>query len=261
MTWPAGSTSGAVIAKRACRRLELPSDTIDGNTMTNPAILRLTNRHTGEVLEIRREERNGETVFGLRGTLPAHRQGPPLHIHHLEDEEGTITAGTLSAEVRGQRLTLEPGEVVQLPHGVPHRWWNDGDQPLAFEGYTHPAVDLDRYLQAVFEVMNASPANRPSLFYLAHIALRHRRTQSVLVMPRAIQAVLFRVVVVLGALLGRYRGTEWPGCPARCTGAPEAAAIIASGKSSSAGRRPPEMPPPVALDHFERGAAQGPRSA
>ena len=188
---------------------------------TNPMALRLHNRHTGEILEISREIRDGEVVFRLSGTLPPHRQGPPRHIHYLEDEEGLVTAGTLSAELDGGRLTFGPGETVRLPRGVPHRWWNDGDQLLAFEGYTRPAVDLDRYLHAVFEVLNAGEPNRPPLFYLAHVALRHRRTQTVLVMPPAIQAVLFRVVVAVGTILGRYRGTEWPGCPARCTGAPE----------------------------------------
>jgi hypothetical protein len=76
------------------------------------------------------------------------------------------------------------------------------------------------YLQAVFEVVNAGPKNRPPLFYMAHVALRHRRTQTALGMARPLQAILFRAVVVLGTLLGRYRGSEWPGCPARCAGAP-----------------------------------------
>ncbi len=183
--------------------------------------LRLENQHTGEVLEFRRRKLDGVAVFELRGTLPAHRAGPPMHIHHLEDEEGRVTAGTLSAEVGGQRLDAGPGSTVRLPRGVPHRWWNAEDQPLAFEGLVIPAVDLDRYLQAVFEVMNAGSPDRPPLFYLAHVALRHRRTQSVLVLPRPLQAILFRVVVAIGTLLGRYRGTDWPGCPARCTGAPE----------------------------------------
>lgn len=188
--------------------------------MTIPSsVLRLTNRHTGEILDISRERRDGEEVFKLWGTLPPHREGPPLHIHHLEDEIGVITAGSLSAEMDGRRLTCGQGETVTLPRGVPHRWWNDGDVPLVFEGYTRPAVDLDRYLQAIFEVMNAGPSGRPNLFYLAHVALRHRRTQSVLVMPPPVQAVLFRVIVMLGTALGRYRGTDWPGCPARCTGA------------------------------------------
>jgi len=198
------------------------------NPMTTPpTTLRLTNRHTGEVLEIRREMSDGAQVFGLWGTLPPHRQGPPLHIHYFEDEEGSIVAGTLSAEVDGRRVTAGPGETVRLPRGIPHRWWNDGDQPLVFEGRTRPAVDLDRYLQAVFDVMNAGAPNRPPLFYIAYVDLRHRRTQAVLIMPGVIQAVVFRAVVIVGAILGRYRGTEWPGCPERCTGAPAPATLNA----------------------------------
>lgn len=188
-----------------------------------PAPLRLENRHTGEVLELCRRRRNGESYLELRGTLPAHRAGPPLHVHFLEDEEGVVTAGTLSAVVGGRRLDAGRGERVRLPRGVPHRWWNGGEEPLGFDGEVRPAVDLDRYLQAVFEVANAGPENRPPLFYMAHVVLRHRRTQAVFVLPRPLQALVFRVAFGLGTLLGRYRGTDWPGCPARCTGAPEIA--------------------------------------
>lgn len=158
-------------------------------------------------------------MFGLRGSMPGRRDGPPMHVHHLENEEARIVAGTLSAEIGGQRVTVGPGETVRLPRGVPHRWWN-GDQTLIFEGYAHPAVDFDRYLQAVFEVMNAGTPHRPPLFYIAHLALRHRRTQNVLLMPAPVQTVFFALLVAIGTLLGRYRGTDWPGCPARCTGAP-----------------------------------------
>lgn len=185
-----------------------------------PAALRLENRHTGEVLELLRRRHGDEVILELRGTLPPHRDGPPLHIHYCEDEEGTVTAGTLSAEVGGRRVDATAGQSVSLPRGVPHRWWNEANEPLAFDGRARPVVDLDRYLQAVFDVMNAGPKDRPSVIYLAHVALRHRETQSVLIMPAPIQAVVFRLAFVLGRLLGRYRGNEWPGCPARCPGAP-----------------------------------------
>lgn len=184
------------------------------------AWLRLENRHTGEILELRRRRVNGALMLDLRGSLPAHQQGPPLHIHYLEDEDGFVTAGTLSAVVGGQRIDASPGQSVQLPRGVPHRWWNQGGVPLAFEGHVRPLVDLDCYLQAIVEVVNAGPRNRPPLFHMAHVVLRHRRTQAALIMWPPLQAVLFRFALVLGTLLGRYRGTEWPGCPARCTGAP-----------------------------------------
>lgn len=201
-------------------RLTMTSDAVAGPGMAAAPHLRLENRHTGEVLTLRRLYRDGRLILELRGSLPAHRDGPPLHVHYVENEEGLVTAGVLAAEVGGTRIEAHPGETVHLPRGVPHRWWNAGEGTLEFEGSTHPVADLDRYLQAMFEVMNAGAPNRPPLFYLAHAALRHRRTQAVLVMPVAVQAVLFRVVVAIGTLLGRYRGSEWPGCPVRCTGAP-----------------------------------------
>jgi len=186
------------------------------------APLVLENRHTGERLALRRVRRGAEVWIELSGSLPPHREGPPMHIHFAENEEGHITAGTLSAVVDGRPLTAGPGASTRIPMGAPHRWWNAGDETLVFGGYAKPAVDLDRYLQGVFDVMNAGPPGRPPLFYLAHVALRHRRTQAVLVMPAPLQAVLFRVLVALGTLLGRYRGDDWPGAPARCPGAPPA---------------------------------------
>ncbi len=183
----------------------------------------LENRHTGERLALSRVKRGDEVWLKLKGSLPPHREGPPLHIHFAEDEEGQVMSGTLSAVVDGRKITAGPGDSAPLPRGSAHRWWNEGDEPLEFLGYARPVVDLDRYLQAVFEVINAGPEGRPPLFYLAHVALRHRRTQAVLIMPRPVQAVLFRVIVAIGTVLGRYRGNDWPGCPTRCLGAPSGA--------------------------------------
>ena len=186
------------------------------------ATLRLEHRHTGEVLELRRYREHGVPLLEIRGHSSRAPYGPPtarpLSWRTRKDWWSPARCPRSSAADAWMR---DPVQSVQLPRGIPHRWWNEGDAPLAFVGRARPVVDLDRYLQAVFEVMNASPPNRPSLFYLAHLSLRHRRTQAVLLMPRAVQAVLFPLVVALGTLLGRYRGTDWPGCPARCTGAPE----------------------------------------
>jgi hypothetical protein len=165
-------------------------------------------------------KKGDEVWLELKGLLPPHREGPPLHIHYAEDEEGRVRSGRISAVLDGRQITAGPGESVRFPRGSAHRWWNEGDEPLVFEGYARPVVDLDRCLQAIFEVVNAGPNGKPSLFYIAHAALRHRRTQAVLIMPRPIQAVLFRVAVLVGTVLGRYRGDDWPGCPSRCADAP-----------------------------------------
>jgi photosystem II stability/assembly factor-like uncharacterized protein len=70
-------------------------------TMTPVAPLVLESRHTGERLALLRVEREGETWLEIKGSLPAHSEGPPLHVHAHEDEEGYVVAGTLSAIVGG----------------------------------------------------------------------------------------------------------------------------------------------------------------
>ena len=60
--------------------------------------LRLENRRTGEILRMRRaHDAQGRIVVILEGTLPPGADGPPLHVHIQEREEGFVKAGTLGA--------------------------------------------------------------------------------------------------------------------------------------------------------------------
>jgi quercetin dioxygenase-like cupin family protein len=183
--------------------------------------LKLVNRHTGETLRLRRvASEHGQLVLTIEGTLPAGSQGPPPHIHFHQVEEGTIIAGTLGAKVDGKIITIPAGQDASFPAGSVHSWWNAGDVLLEFSGRAIPAGDLDQFLQGVFAVLNASPTGRPSLFYLAHVLWRHRHSQVIVTPPLAIQRLLFPLVIAVGQLLGKYRGTEWPGSPESCPGAP-----------------------------------------
>jgi hypothetical protein len=182
--------------------------------------LRLKNRHTGEILLIRRvRDAQGQIILKLNGTLPPGTGGPPLHVHLLEHESGIAQAGTLGALVSGEKIVVPTGGTVDLPAGVRHKWWNAGNDVLEFNGQAVPAVDLDRFLQALFAVLNASDG-RPPIFYLAHVLWRHRKTQVVCVPPQAIQRLVFPVVLMIGRVLGKYRGSSWPGSPESCPGAP-----------------------------------------
>jgi len=181
--------------------------------------LRLENRHTGEILVMRRiRDAQGQVVLTLDGTLPPGTSGPPLHVHFHEHEQGIVKAGTLGAQIGTDKFVVPAGGTVVLPAGRPHRWWNAGDDLLEFSGHVVP-VDLDRYLQAVFAVLNASNG-RPPIFYLAHVLWRHRDTQLLSIPPPAIQRILLPVVLIIGRILGKYRGSSWPGSPESCPGAP-----------------------------------------
>jgi len=109
-------------------------------------VLRLENRHTGEILRMRRvHDAQGQIVLTLDGSLPARASGPPLHVHFHEHEEGIVRAGTLGAQVGTEKIIVPAGGTAVLPAGLPHRWWNAGDDLLEFSGQVVPAVDLDRY--------------------------------------------------------------------------------------------------------------------
>jgi hypothetical protein len=181
----------------------------------------LENRHTGEILRMRRvHDAQGQIVLTLDGSLPPRASGPPLHVHFHEHEEGIVKAGTLGAQVGTEKINVPAGGTAVLPAGLPHRWWNAGDDLLEFSGQVVPAVDLDRYLQAVFAVLNASSNGRPSIFHFAHVLWRHRDTQLLSAPPAAIQRIVLPVLLFIGRILGKYRGSSWPGSPESCPGAP-----------------------------------------
>jgi mannose-6-phosphate isomerase-like protein (cupin superfamily) len=183
--------------------------------------LRLENRHTGEILRMQRvRDSEGQTILALDGSLPPRADGPPLHIHFHQREEGIVKAGTLGAQVGTEKIIVPTGGTAVLPAGVVHKWWNGGDDLLELSGRVIQAGDLDRYLQAIFAVLNASPSGRPSIFYIAHVAWRHRHTQALAIPPRAIQRVIFPLILFVGRVLGKYRGSSWPGSPESCLGAP-----------------------------------------
>jgi mannose-6-phosphate isomerase-like protein (cupin superfamily) len=183
--------------------------------------LLLENRHTGESLRLRRVREGDQVVLEIEGGLPPHREGPPLHIHVGQREEGVVVRGRLSGHVGARAVTITAGESALFPAGVPHRWWNEGDEPLGFKGKVVPAGDLDRFLQAVFAISNAGSLGRPSPFHMAHVLYRHRGTQRLAKMPGWVSRGVLPLVILIGRLLGQYPAEGWPGAPQLCPGAPE----------------------------------------
>jgi hypothetical protein len=72
--------------------------------------LRLENRHTGEILRMSRvRDSAGQTILALDGSLPPREDGPPLHIHFHQREEGIVKAGTLGAQVGTEKIIVPTG--------------------------------------------------------------------------------------------------------------------------------------------------------
>ena len=65
--------------------------------------------------------------------------GPPMHIHHREDEIFLVVEGRISYCVNGEWTEVGPGGVVYLPREVPHRYRNVGETPSRHWVITTPS--------------------------------------------------------------------------------------------------------------------------
>ena len=65
------------------------------------------------------KEESGGAVGMFEGVVPA-GEGPPIHVHHNEDEVIHVLEGTYRFWLDGAVTTRGPGQAIFLPRGVPH---------------------------------------------------------------------------------------------------------------------------------------------
>lgn len=145
----------------------------------------------------------GDRLEGENMVAPG--AGPPMHVHHFEDEGFTVLEGRLGYQVHGQPPGFaEEGGSVDFPAGVPHRFWNAGDGPLRCAGYVEPAGNTEYFLGALFESQRRSGGHRPNLLDAAYLCRRYRSEFGFMMMPGMVQQILFPILIGIGRVLGRY---------------------------------------------------------
>jgi len=55
--------------------------------------------------------------------------GPPLHVHHRQEETIHVLSGRFKVRVGDELHVLEPGGFAYLPSGLPHTFLNLTDEP------------------------------------------------------------------------------------------------------------------------------------
>jgi quercetin dioxygenase-like cupin family protein len=153
----------------------------------------------GEYLEIRNEVSPGK--------------GPPMHVHHLQEEGVTVERGTMAyLELGGEERRAGPGESVVFAPGVAHRFWNAGDDQLVGTGFVRPPDNLEHFLTEIYASTARNGGERPGLFDAAYLTRRYRDEFGMLTIPMPVQRLLFPVILAVGKALGKHR---------RFAGAPE----------------------------------------
>jgi quercetin dioxygenase-like cupin family protein len=169
---------------------------------------------------IGRDER-GE-YLEIRNTV-APGAGPPMHVHHLQEEGLTVERGTMGYQVLGEEeRRAGPGESATFAPGVAHRFWNAGEDELVCTGFARPPDNLEYFLTEIYASMRRNGGKRPGAFDGAYLSRRYRDEFGMLAVPRPVQRFLFPVVVAVGRALGWDRRFADAPEPVR-RGAPDAA--------------------------------------
>lgn len=82
----------------------------------------------GAVLVAGGEATGGAVSFVVHPLAPR-ALGSPVHTHRDEDEWSFVLQGEVGVELAGQVHLARPGDLVLKPRGVPHAFWNPGDEP------------------------------------------------------------------------------------------------------------------------------------
>jgi quercetin dioxygenase-like cupin family protein len=159
----------------------------------------------------RRRDERGEYLEGHNTVAPG--TGPPMHVHHLQEESLTVERGTLGYQRKGEAQQIAaPGETVTFPPGDAHRFWNAGDDELVCTGLIRPPDNVEYFLGEIFASMKRHGGKRPGIFDAAYLSHRYRGEFEILEAPTPIRRLVFPVIAAVGTLLGLHR---------RFAGAPE----------------------------------------
>ena len=74
-------------------------------------------------------ETTGGAFSLVEHPLPPRALGAPVHTHRNEDEYSYVLEGRIGVQLGDQVQEAGPGELVFKPRGVPHAFWNAGDEP------------------------------------------------------------------------------------------------------------------------------------
>ena len=150
------------------------------------------------------DETRGEAVV-IETRLQPHGFVASAHVHPRQEERFSVVTGAVGFKLGRERLVAVPGDVVIVPAGTPHRFWNAGDGVARFVCDIRPALQFESLLETMFALAEAGKTNRkgmPGLLRLAVIADAHFDTVRLPFPPAIVQ----RLGLALGAPLGRALG-------------------------------------------------------
>ncbi len=175
---------------------------VAGDTLDNPV--------TGEFGVLAKAPWEGEDR-SFEGELSVQPGGAVIgeHVHHNFEERFTVTSGQITFRLDGSESVAEPGDVVEIPSGHWHDWWNAGEEQATALVYVSEGDRFLQMIETIWGLARDGYTNSKGLPDPLQLAMFATEFHDVLVLrrpPAAIQSLLFGLLRPIARARG-YRGT------------------------------------------------------
>ena len=137
---------------------------MDMTDLASPERFRSYPRHEGRpfwflgtLVHIRASTAETNGAFTLIEQLAPAGFGPPLHVHHIEDELFYVLEGAVRFRCGDRDVRVESGGTLFLPKGVPHAFRVEGTEAARLLQFTSPG-GFDQLVETI-----GAPAPAPTL--------------------------------------------------------------------------------------------------
>ena len=124
----------------------------------------------GDRLNVLLDGEDTDGAFALFDVVTPPGGGPPLHVHHREDEFFYVLEGEVEFMVAGQRSRASAGTFAVGPRDIPHAFQNPGSTSLHMLIMVRPAG-----AEKFFEEASAmtAPGSPPDIAEFSALAKRY----------------------------------------------------------------------------------------
>jgi mannose-6-phosphate isomerase-like protein (cupin superfamily) len=131
------------------------------------------------------------------------------HVHENFDERFTVEAGRIGFRLDGRESVARPGDVVEIPRGSWHDWWNAGEEEAVARVTVSDGARFMLMIENLFGLARDGYTNEKGMPHPLQLTMFATEFRDVLVFkrpPAAIQSLVFGVLRPIARARG-YRGS------------------------------------------------------
>ena len=89
----------------------------------------------------------------------------PVHIHPTQDEFIMVQEGVLDLKLDGVWMQAKAGDLIRMPRGIPHGYFNKSDKPVRALFWVSPARQLEKLFESLHNVPDPAEVVRLSALH------------------------------------------------------------------------------------------------